>query len=250
LLAALAALLSLTACGAGGTGPGAGTATPDLCAPENAVASASRVNDLMREFDDGADLASHLAADQLVTVIPSLQQIRRRAEDQAAPDCLARLKTLQVTYMNTVIDTLLAFVSGASPDQLAQGIALARRQHEDYNQELAHVLGATYVPPDTLSSAATATASPAAQTPMAASATPAAWVTNSGTGQVNIRARPAADGAVLAVLEAGLSVPAVGKTADGQWIQVTDSQGGTGWIYAAIVTVVGAAALPVVTPAP
>ena len=242
LLAAALISLLLAACG-----PKAG-ATPEACAPENIVAEAAKVNNLMREFDDAAQLASSVSRDQLVSVLPSLQEIRRRAEDQAVPDCLAALKTLQVTQMNTVIDTLLAFVSGASSDQLIQGINLARLQHEQYNQELARVLGATYVP------AATQAAMPPAFTPTPlppiTATAPIAYVTNPGPGPVNIRARPASDAEVLAMLDAGLSMPAVGKTADGQWIQVADAQGNTGWVYAAIITVTGGAALPVVTPGP
>ncbi len=246
LLSTLASILILTAC-AKTPETAVGTATPDPCASENVLAAATQVNDLMPEFDDGADLASHLAANQLVSVIPSLQEVRRRAEDQQTPGCLSALKTLQVAYMNTVIDTLLSFVSGATSDQLVQGIARARLQHEDYNRELARVLGATYVPPATQPAV---TAPPATATLPGPSATPSAWVTNPGTGPVNIRAQPRSDADLLGTLNSGLSMVAVGRSADGQWIQVADSLGNTGWVYAAIVSVVGLQTLPIVTPAP
>jgi hypothetical protein len=251
LITVIAALLLLAAC-VKTPGVAGGTATPDPCAPENIIAEATGVNDLMREFDDAAQLASHVSRDQLVSVIPSMQEIRRRAEDQTVPSCLDKLKTLQITHMDTVINTLLAFVSGTSSDQLVQGIAVARAQHEDYNQELARMLGATYVPPATQPSGPTSTPAAAEDTsvPSATAFTVVAFVTNPGPGPVNIRAEPRADADVLAMLDANLSMPAVGKTADGQWIQVMDSQGNTGWIYAAIVTVTGAQNLPVVTPAP
>jgi hypothetical protein len=246
LFVVLAALLLLAAC-VKAPQPAAGTATVDPCAPENVVAAATQVNNVMREFDDAAQLASHVSRDQLVSVIPSLQEIRRRAEDRTVPSCLATLKTLQITHMDTVINTLLSFESGASSDQLVQGIALARSQHEEYNQELARLLGATYVLPATLSAL---TAPPETDTPVLETPTPSAWVTNPGSVAVNIRLLPRADAVVLGTLDSGLSMPAVGKTADGQWVQVADPQGNTGWIYASVVTVVGSQNLPVVTPAP
>lgn len=229
----LPALFLLTACEKSAPG------TPDPCAPENIIAGANRVNGLMREFDDAAQLAARVSRDQLVSIIPSLQEIRRRAEDQVVPDCLETLKTLQVTHMNTVINTLLSFVSGADPNLLVQGIALARHQHEEYNQELARLLGATYVPPS---------AEPtAADTPAAA---PSAWVTNPGPEQAGIRARPQVEAAVLAWLDPGLSMAAIGVTEGGRWVQVVDSQGNPGWIEVGDVTVTGGETLLVVTPAP
>lgn len=229
----LPALLLLAAC------EKSATDIIDPCAPERVTVEAAKVNNLMREFDDAAQLAARVSQDQLVSVIPSLQEIRRRAEDQVVPDCLETLKTLQVTHMNTVVNTLLSFVGGADPDLLVQGIALARHQHEEYNQELARLLGATYVPP--------ATAPAGADTPAAA---PSAWVTNPGPEQAGIRAQPDVETGVLAWLDPGLSMAAVGVTEDGRWVQVVDSQGNPGWIEAGDVTVTGGEALPVVTPAP
>ena len=103
----------------------------------------------MREFDDASSLAVSMPRDQLSSQIADLQKIRRDAEDEPIPSCLANLKTYQITHMNTVINTLLLFMSGGSQQQVDQGIALARQQHDQYALELAHLLGITVVPATT-----------------------------------------------------------------------------------------------------
>jgi hypothetical protein len=247
-------ILVLAACNAKPAAAPSATASPDPCGPQSIVAEATQVNDLMREFDDASQLASSVSRDQLVQVIPSLQEIRRRAQDQAVPSCLTDLKTLQLTHMNSVINTLLSFVSGANANQLVQGIQVARTQHESYNRELARLLGATYEAPPTSPAPAlpddTATATLQADTPAPSATTPAAWVTNPGPGPVNVRSQPVSYGTVLGQLDAGLSMAAVGKTPDGKWIQVVDAQGNTGWVYASVVQVTNGGILPVVTPVP
>jgi hypothetical protein len=48
--------------------------------------------------------------------------------------------------MNSVIDTLIAFMGGADTETLEQGIAIARELHDQYTLELARLLGLTVVP--------------------------------------------------------------------------------------------------------
>jgi hypothetical protein len=100
----------------------------------------------MREFDDAAILASNMPRDSLSNSIADLQRIRREAEDEPIPDCLLNLKGYQVQHMNSVINTLIAFLSGTDQQSLDQGIALARQQHDQYTLELARILGITVVP--------------------------------------------------------------------------------------------------------
>jgi hypothetical protein len=154
-LSFIAILIVLTACGAK-TATASLTATPDLCAPANIIAEVKKVNDLQRQFDDASQLASVMNLNQLASsnAIPNMQDIRRQAQDQQVPACLATLKTLQLQHMNAVINTLLAFLaSGQNASNnsqiLSQGVALARGLHDKYNQELARLIGATYVPPIT-----------------------------------------------------------------------------------------------------
>jgi hypothetical protein len=120
--------------------------TPDLCASENIQAEVDKIHRHMREFDDASILASSTPRDQLSRAIADLQRIRRAAEDEIIPPCLGDLKRFQIQHMNSVIDTLIAFLSGSEQTILDQGIAIARQQHDQYTLELARILGITVVP--------------------------------------------------------------------------------------------------------
>ena len=123
------------------------TTTPDLCAADHIKAEVDRVHRHMREFDDASILASSMPRDQLSTSIADLQRIRREAEDETVPACLENLRNFQIQHMNSVIETLLAFVRGNSDQAvLNQAIALAGQQHDQYILELARLLGLTPVP--------------------------------------------------------------------------------------------------------
>ena len=119
------------------------TATPDPCAPGNLEASIKAVNDLMREFDDSSQLASNLSREQVPDSISEMQRIRRAAEDQIVPTCLVTLKKYQVAHMNSVINTMLAFVGGADSNTLNTGLAQARQEHDRYTLEIIKLLGIT-----------------------------------------------------------------------------------------------------------
>ena len=122
------------------------TNTPDPCAPENIEAEVQQVHRHMREFDDASSLAASRPREQLADAIAGLQKIRRQAEDQPTPTCLADLKTFQISHMNAVINTLIAFMSGTDQQTVDQGIAQARELHDQYTIELARVLGLTVEP--------------------------------------------------------------------------------------------------------
>ena len=117
------------------------TSTPDLCSVENLSESIKKVNDLMREFDDMSKLAANLEREKLPELISKMQRVRRAAEDQNVPACLSTLKIHQVSHMNIVIDTLIAFLGGAQPEALNDGIARAGQQHDLYTMEVARLLG-------------------------------------------------------------------------------------------------------------
>ena len=126
--------------------PPALTNTPDPCAPQNIEAEVQKVHKYMREFDDASSLAASRPREQLADAIADLQQIRRDAEDQPIPPCLGNLKTYQISHMNSVINTLIAFMGGSDQKLVDQGIALARQQHDQYTIELARLLGITIEP--------------------------------------------------------------------------------------------------------
>lgn len=121
--------------------------TPDACSIKDLPTTVAMVNDHTRQFDDYAVLASNIVQSQVVLVIPPMQEIRRNAEDQAIPGCLAELKRLQLLYMNSTLDALLAFQSSADVGKLATAIMQSRDYHEQYSVELARLLGVTIVPP-------------------------------------------------------------------------------------------------------
>jgi hypothetical protein len=104
------------------------------------------VNDLQREFNDASELAANLPREQLQPSIADMQRIRREAEDQPIPACLEPLKRYQLAHMNSVIDTLIAFVGGADTETLNQGMAAARDEYDQYTFEMARLLGVTLVP--------------------------------------------------------------------------------------------------------
>lgn len=220
--------------------------TPDPCAGAALQAAAQAVHSKMREFDDASALASVTPRDQLPAVITDLQRIRREAQDLSVPSCLDNLKRLQIAHMNTVIETLMAFLGGASGDVVNRGVSQARQLHDLYTLELMRVLGLTLVP---------ATASPTLTTPEAQApgetVTPQIiMVVNPGPATVNMRADPSLDAASLGVLAVGAAAPAVGRTADGTWIliEVPGQPGVRAWVYTSLITLSGPIeALPGVT---
>jgi len=115
----------------------------DPCASQNMPTTIAPLNDLMREFDDASQLASNLPVQQLPEAISSLQRIRRETEDAQIPACLATLKTHQLNHMNLMIQTLLAFVSGAEQAKLNNGLEMARKEHDLYSLEVVRLLGVT-----------------------------------------------------------------------------------------------------------
>ena len=121
------------------------TSTSDPCSLPQLETEVQEVHRHMREFDDASILASNMPREQLSTSIADLQRIRREAEDEEIPGCLTDLKAIQVQHMNSVINTLIAFMGGTDQQTLDQGISLARQQHDQYTLELARVLGLTVV---------------------------------------------------------------------------------------------------------
>ena len=135
------------------------TATPDLCSASNLPHTIKPVNDLTRQFDDYSALARYAPQSQMMEVIPPLQSIRRTAEDQVLPACLQQLKSYQISYMDTFIQTTLAFKStsgnpnaltaGGMAQAIKTGMAQAEQYHDQYLIEMARLLGVTVVPSST-----------------------------------------------------------------------------------------------------
>ena len=229
--------------------PPTATLEVDLCAPENLQAEVEKVHKLMREFDDASLLASNTPIEQLNPSIADLQRIRRDAEDQPIPSCMATLKQYQLAHMNTVISTMLFMLSfqgtDAETEALNQGIALARQQHDQYVLELANALGLTVV--------AAPTAVSADETPQA-DVTPAPAplvITNPGPAPVNMRDQADLNAGILGILDIGASAVVLGRTTDALWYQVEfpGQPGQIAWVSASLVQISDTTVeLPVVTP--
>ncbi len=220
----LAAVL-LSACGTAGSGQ-AGGPTPDLCSPTNIKILARQVNDLTQQFDDEYALAATVPQSQVAAHIAVLQAIRRAAQEQNVPSCLAQLKALQVSQMNTVIATMLAFLAGGDQNSLAQGIGIARQQHDQYTLEMARLLNVTptiITPPPTqaVTPSPATTGAPTATEQQGTPAPPPALVAlNPGPYPINLFAVPSQSGRLVTTLDVGKAAAAIAQTTDGQWVQV------------------------------
>lgn len=225
-----------------------GNVTPDPCSESALTDEVGKVNDLMREFDDYSRLASSTPQGQLIQVIPPMQEVRRRAESQKVPVCLVELKKLQLAHMNTVIETLMVFMSDPKAEDVNRGITQSRGLHMSYDLEIARLLGLTVVAPVT-SAAPVSTVDPnAATTPSAQNNPDSLSVLNPGPNDVTLLAEPNDSAGGVATLTAGAVATAFGRTANGDWIQVEvpGQAGQKAWVSASLVQVSGEP--PIVTP--
>jgi hypothetical protein len=266
IISALLIIFLMSACGAKTTAPTAAPAAPavpvaavsptsatDLCSKEKLPDEVSKVNDLMREFDDYSRLASSTPQDKLVQIIPTMQEVRRRAEVQKVPDCLRDLKVLQINHMNTVIEILMVFMANAQSADVNQGIAQARDLHMKYDVEIARLLGLTLVAPPTGDAVApivpNVTVDPNATVPPASLTKPAGLsILNPGPNEVTLLSAPDATAGGVATLPAGSITPAFGRTADGLWFQVEvpGQPGQKAWVSTSAVQISGEP--PIVSP--
>jgi len=121
-------------------GQSTSTPTPNPCAADNIANTVKPVNDLMRQFDDASQLGSNVSRDQAPQVIVEMQRIRRNVEDLEIPPCLEILKQHELAHMNSVIDTMLGFISGADSNAINNSLVKARNEHDQYTLELARLL--------------------------------------------------------------------------------------------------------------
>ena len=264
LLIAFITILFLSACGSSKpailiTPSPSVTPTPDPCSTSNLPATIKPVNDLMRQFDDYAALASNTPQSQLVQVIPPMQAIHRAAQDQAIPGCLQTLKKNQLLYMDTSIQVLLAFESKANTSILDAGIAQAKQYHNQYTLELASLLGITVVVPtaNPMLGTGTPSAGGTQTTPPSAETTPAPTsitIVNPGPNPVNLHVSASLTSQTVGTLDVGQSAVAIGKSVTGEWIlmQVPGQTTQTVWVYTTLVKFSSGdiGSLPVSTPAP
>ena len=255
LLIAFITILFLSACGSSKpaiviTPSPSVTPTPDPCSADNLPKEAKKVNDLMRQFDDYAALASNTPQSQLVQVIPVMQTIHRTAQDQPIPGCLQELKKMQLLYMDTSIQTLLAFESKANTNILNGGVAQARQYHNQYTIELARLLGVTVVVPPSVTPGTQTAPATAGTTPVPTIFT----VVNPGPNPINLHVSASLTSQTIDTLDVGKSATAIGKSVTGEWIliQIPGQSTQTAWVYTTLVKFSSGdlGSLPVATPTP
>lgn len=238
----IAASLLLAACGSQ-VGPPTPTpsATPDPCASGSLGQSVGEVDALMQQFDDESALAANVPRSQLATHIANLQSIRRQAQGLDVPTCTVELRQLELTHMNTVVDTMLAFLSQGDQAVVAQGIETGRKQRDAFVAEEARLLAAATagVTPQALSSATALSSRATAAAASPETGLAAFIVVNPGPVPLTLRTTPATSGEQVATLPVGQSAVALGGSSDGQWIQVVvpDRPYQSAWVLASLVQV-------------
>ena len=93
----------------------------------------------------------------------------------------------------------------------------------------------------------------ASATPSAPGSASGAYITVTYIEPINVRSGPGSfDYPVIGSLPVGGTAPAIGRSPAGEWIQIVfpDGPRGTGWVYAANVSLSANALLPVVEPPP
>ena len=110
------------------------------------------------------------------------------------------------------------------------------------------LLGLVYIPggqASSLKQQPTVSIPTVTSSPMGAMAT-----VNSDQDQINVRGGPGTDYPLVGVLVAGQRVPALGRSAGGDWVQIAypGIEGGIAWVYSYLVSV--DKELPVVEPPP
>jgi len=75
---------------------------------------------------------------------------------------------------------------------------------------------------------------------------------NADNDQINVRSGPGTDYETVGVMIAGQEAPALGRSAGGSWIQVRylGVEGGLGWVYSPLVTILRGSSLDIVEPPP
>lgn len=156
--------------------------------------------------------------------------------------CLGNLKNLQIDHMQVVVQTLLAFVGNSDANLVNQGIAKARELHAQYDIEMARLMGIPLTIPSSI---------PATRTVPPPTSTLAALVTNPGPNDLNLRNAPDFNAHASAILAAGASTVALGRTTDSQWIlvKIPDQPDKSAWVYSTVIQLsIPIESLPVTTP--
>ncbi len=220
--------------------PATPSATPDLCTQGNLPHSVRIVNTYVQQFDNYSSLSVQVPPAQLPQIVAAMKSIRQALQQQAVPPCLTDLKHFALQYMDTVIQTVVGYEAKPDINSLNAGIEQARKYNDQYAIELARLLGVTLGAP-TETSVAQLTETPGVTT-----------VVNPGPNPLNLHVSPSLTSQSIGLLNANETATALGKSSNGEWIQI-DVPGQAGvraWVYASLVQYASGdgSALPVATP--
>ena len=229
----------------------------DPCAPEMLAGTMRPLQGLMRAFDDVTDIAYNMSRPQVSEQIAELQNYRRQVAEFDVPSCLVELTALQVNYMDSVINNLLAFLGGASGDTTVVGLRISAGIRDKYEDALAVLLGVTSTPRptaigmmqlpastptvmipvtgitpiDEIPPSPTATAKYLTPTPFSA-----LGIVNNPDG-VNVRHGPGLFYTYSVIVPLDEQIEIVGRTEDAQWLLIRDPETAeiAGWVYVPLV---------------
>jgi hypothetical protein len=224
----------------------------DPCAPEHIAETIKPFDSTMRAFEDTTAIAYNMPRPQVSEQIAVLQGYRREVLDEQAPPCLVGLKEAEVAYMDSVINTLLVFLEGAPGEITTEGVQSSEQLKSIYVEALENLMDITVTPqPTQMRWTPQAFVVPTEAIPVTGvtetsvtdagpNITPTLFSTLAGVinpGGANVRLGPSMDDEFPVVVPEGEQVEIVGRTEDGEWFLVLESEmpDEIGWVYASLV---------------
>jgi hypothetical protein len=212
------------------------------CNPAALPQAYQALNGLLREFDDAMALAMNVPRDQIVDQIENLQRVQRDAEALAVQPCLADFRAHIVSYMDRVVELLVAFMGGTPPDLVFQGLTGSELLRQQIRDDVAALTGSTATPQPTPLQFATSTQSAAISIPVTGASSTAspegvsALATVNNPDGVNLREGPGVQFNFQFVLGPGSVVPVLGTDPTRQWLYVQVPDGPEGWLFLPLVS--------------
>jgi hypothetical protein len=219
----------------------------------NLSASLSPLNETLVAFDDTSEIAFNLPRELVVDTTIQMQEIRRKLAFTEVADCLLPLKASYLDYMDSVIDVLVSFISGASPSQTQAGLTNMQPFREGLESEYASLLGVTMTPYPTSYTEGLIPVTGAEQPAQVGTATTTpheALAVVSNPRGANLRFGPSLNYSFTYVLDPGTAVEMIALSADNQWVyvEVPGLNEGQGWIFLPLLSIESAyELLPVIT---
>lgn len=216
------------------------------CAPQHLPEDYHRLGLALREFDDVLSLAISVPREMVVEQVEQLQRVRREVEAAQVPACLEAYKGSLVRYMNRVVDLLVAFLAGVSPNQISEALLNTSEMRQAIFAEITLLTGVSPTPYPTPLPFASQTPEAGIGIPVTGAPETAAVAFVNHPEGVNLREGPGVNYTFQVVVPSGSQLPVLGVDASLQWLKV-QVNGGEGWVFLPLVELnVPAESLPVV----